>query len=153
MIGSLIIGFLTALLYCAVIILIAFAFVWGMRVIGVSIDGEVFKWGKIVVGLICIIVMLSWLLGALGLAGSSRYFRLSEQRRPDVTVRTVSAERVPWLLNEQLRLLDHEWLMIGGPTVRVYRTMYECLVASNFEMRTDPTVNAVCKPVMRSIDA
>ena len=71
MIGSLLIGFLTALLYCAIVILIAFAFVWGMRVLGVSIDGEVYKWGKIVIGILCVIIMLTWLLGALGLMSGS----------------------------------------------------------------------------------
>lgn len=77
MLGTIIIGFLTALLYCAIIILVAFAFVWALRFLGVEIDGNVYKWGKVVVGLLCIIVMLTWLLSALGLAGgSSRYFRL-----------------------------------------------------------------------------
>ena len=71
MIGSLLIGFLTALLYCAIVILIAFAFVGGMRVRGVSIDGEVYKWGKIVIGILCVIIMLTWLLGALGLMSGS----------------------------------------------------------------------------------
>jgi hypothetical protein len=78
MLGAILIGFLTALLYCAVVILVAYAFVWGLRFLGVNIDGDVFKWGKVVVALICIIVMLTWLLGALGLGGgtTSRYFRL-----------------------------------------------------------------------------
>jgi Ca2+/Na+ antiporter len=48
------------------VILIAFLFVWGMRFIGVSIDGQVYKWGQVVVGLICVIILVSWLLGALG---------------------------------------------------------------------------------------
>lgn len=98
MIGSLVIGFLTALLYCAIIILIAFAFVWGMRIIGVNIDGEVYKWGKIVIGLLCIIVMVTWLLGALGLAGSSRYFRIGDAGGP-ATSRTVSTQHMQGVLN------------------------------------------------------
>jgi hypothetical protein len=47
--GAIIIGFLYALLYCAIVILIAFLFVWGMRFIGISIDGQVYKWGQVVV--------------------------------------------------------------------------------------------------------
>ncbi len=77
MLGSLLIGFLTALLYCAIVILIAFAFVCALRFVGVNIDGNVYKWGHIVVGLICIPVMVTWLLGALGQGGSAyHYFRL-----------------------------------------------------------------------------
>ncbi len=151
MIGTLIIGFLTALLYCAVIILIAFAFVWGMRILGVNIDGEVYKWGKIVIGIICLIIMLTWLLSALGLAGSSsRYFRLGAAGG-DATVRTVSTERVPWMLNEQLQLLGHSYLMIAGNRVRVVPTLYECLLVSRFEERVDPKINTSCTPVRRSI--
>ena len=97
MIGSILLGFLTALLYCAIIILVAFAFVWGMRVIGVNIDGEVYKWGKIVVGLLCVIVMITWLLGALGLAGSSRYFRVGDAG-PAATSRTVQAQHLQGVL-------------------------------------------------------
>lgn len=72
--GGILIGFLYALLYCAIVILIAFAFVWGLRFIGVTIDGQVEKWGKVVVGLICVIILLTWLLSALGMLGGSPYF-------------------------------------------------------------------------------
>lgn len=72
--GAILIGFLYALLYCAIVILIAFAFVWGLRFIGVSIDGDVYKWGKVVIGLICVIILVSWLLTALGLLGGGTYF-------------------------------------------------------------------------------
>jgi hypothetical protein len=74
--GAIIIGFLYALLYCAIVILIAFLFVWGMRFIGVSIDGQVYKWGQVVVGLICVIILVSWLLGALGVVAPMTPFRL-----------------------------------------------------------------------------
>lgn len=73
-IGSIFIGFLMALLYCAIVILIAFAFVWAMRVVfGIEIDGNVMKWGKVVVGLICVIILLTWLLGALGVVAPSPF--------------------------------------------------------------------------------
>lgn len=74
-IGSILIGFLTALLYCALVIFVAFLFVWGLRFVGVNIDGNVYKWGKVIVGLICVIILLSWLLSALGVA-SNRSFRV-----------------------------------------------------------------------------
>jgi len=100
MLGALIIGFLYALLYCAIIILIAFAFVWGLSFIGVAIDGNVMKWGKVVVGLLCVIVMLSWLLGALGLGGGlPNYFRHSAiTDRPDATARHYAAQDMPGML-------------------------------------------------------
>jgi hypothetical protein len=59
-------GFLNVLLYCAVIILIAFVVVWLLGFIGIAISGEVLKWGKIVVGLLCLIAVVAWLLGAVG---------------------------------------------------------------------------------------
>lgn len=71
--GAILIGFLYALLYCAIVILIAFAFVWGLRFIGVAIDPNVYKWGQIIVGLLCVIILLTWLLGALGLLGGAAY--------------------------------------------------------------------------------
>jgi hypothetical protein len=72
--GGILIGFLYALLYCAIVILIAFAFVWGLRFIGVSIDGNVYKWGQIVIALICVIILLTWLLGALGLVTGGPFY-------------------------------------------------------------------------------
>jgi hypothetical protein len=71
--GAVLIGFLYALLYCAIVILIAYAFVWGLRFVGVAIDGQVYKWGQIAIGLICVIILLTWLLGALGMVGGGPY--------------------------------------------------------------------------------
>lgn len=97
MIGSILLGFLTALLYCAIIILVAFLFVWALKFLNVAVDGDVLKWGKAVVALLCIIVMATWLLGALGLAGSSRYFRLGDAG-PAAASRTVSAQHLQGVL-------------------------------------------------------
>jgi hypothetical protein len=71
--GGLLIGFLQALLYCCIIVFVAFCFVWAMNWLGVAIDGNVYKWGRIIIGLICVIIMLTWLLGALGLMGGAGY--------------------------------------------------------------------------------
>jgi hypothetical protein len=66
--GALLIGFLNVCLTCAVIILIAFVILWVLTsLFGLSIDGNVLKWGKIVVALLCIIVIVSWLLSILGM--------------------------------------------------------------------------------------
>ena len=66
-IGSILIGLLYVLLYIAVIILIAFAIRWVIIFVLGSIDSNIDKWGRIVVGLLCVIVMVSWLLSILGL--------------------------------------------------------------------------------------
>jgi len=73
--GGILIGFLYALLYCAIVILIAFALVWAFRwVFNKDIDPEVYRWGKVVIGLLCVIILLTWLLTALGMLGGGPYF-------------------------------------------------------------------------------
>jgi hypothetical protein len=68
--GGIIIGFFQMALYCAVIIFVAFLFVWGLKYfLGVDLDANVYKWGKIVVGLLCFIAFLMWLFSVLGLGG------------------------------------------------------------------------------------
>jgi hypothetical protein len=72
--GPILIGFLYALLYCAIIILIAFVFLWGWRfIMGSDIDANVYKWGRVVIGLLCAIVLISWLLSALGLVSGGPF--------------------------------------------------------------------------------
>jgi hypothetical protein len=64
--GGLVISFLWALFYCVIIILVAVGFVWGFRLVfEKEIDGQVYKWGRIAVGLLCFIILVSWLIGAL----------------------------------------------------------------------------------------
>lgn len=75
-IGGVFLGFLDALLVCALIILVAFAIVWAFKwVFEKDIDPNVMKWGKVVVGLLCIIVLLTWLFGALGILGGTGYWQ------------------------------------------------------------------------------
>lgn len=65
--AALLLGFLNVLLYCAIIILVAFVIVWVLSyVFGVTLDGNVLKWGKIVVALLCIIAIVAWLLSLIG---------------------------------------------------------------------------------------
>jgi len=66
-IGSVLIGFLNVVLYCAIVVFIAFCILWAFKIFGIAIDPDVLKWGKIIVGLICLIVIVSWLLSLLGL--------------------------------------------------------------------------------------
>jgi multidrug resistance efflux pump len=72
---GLLISFVSLLLYIAVIILIAFAIVWLIRgFMEWTIDANVYKWGKIVVGLLCILATLFWLSGVLGMGGGLPLF-------------------------------------------------------------------------------
>jgi ATP/ADP translocase len=64
---GLLISFLYLLLYIAIILCIAYAILWVVRDwFGVSIDPMVMKFAKIIVGLICLIVVVVWIAGALG---------------------------------------------------------------------------------------
>jgi hypothetical protein len=67
-IGSVLMGLLYVFLYCAVIILVAFAIRWAIVTFAGSLDPNIEKWGRIVVGLLCIIVIVGWLLSLLGVA-------------------------------------------------------------------------------------
>jgi hypothetical protein len=64
--ANLLLGFLSVALSCAIVILIAFAILWVLRWMGAGIDANVLRWGKIVVGLICLIFVVGWLLSVLG---------------------------------------------------------------------------------------
>src|SRR5688572_30591286 len=76
--GNILLSFFEMLLYCAIIIFVAFIVVWALcTIFGIAIDGDVLKWGKVVVGLLCFIAFLAWVLGVLGLGGGRRPFRLS----------------------------------------------------------------------------
>jgi len=64
---SILISFLNLLLYIAIIILIAFGIRWLLTsFMGVTIDANVDKWARIVVGLLCVIAIVVWLAGVLG---------------------------------------------------------------------------------------
>jgi uncharacterized membrane protein (DUF485 family) len=67
---SILISFLNLLLYIALICLIAYVIVWVItKLFGWSIDANVMKFGQIVVALICLIAIVVWLSGVLGLGG------------------------------------------------------------------------------------
>jgi hypothetical protein len=57
------ISFLLLLLHCAVIILFAYLILWLLKFVGIAVDGEVYKWGRIVVVLLIVIAVVAWLLG------------------------------------------------------------------------------------------
>lgn len=74
--GGILISFLQMLLYCAIIIFMAVAIAWAWQAFIGPIDAMVYKWGKIVIGLLCLIAFVGWLLSLLGLGGGLHYFPL-----------------------------------------------------------------------------
>ena len=81
--GGILISFLQMLLYCAIVIFIAFAIAWAWRTFIGPIDANVYKWGKIIVALLCLIAFVGWLLSLLGFGGGLGFhstFPLGYQR-------------------------------------------------------------------------
>lgn len=72
---SILISFLNLLLYIAIIIFVAFVIVWVIQsFMGWSIDPNVMKWGKVIVGLLCLIAVVIWLASVLGGASFPHVF-------------------------------------------------------------------------------
>ena len=64
---NILLSFLNLLLYIAVIVFVAFVIRWLLvSFLGWSIDANVDKWGRIIVGLLCAIAVVAWLAGVLG---------------------------------------------------------------------------------------
>ena len=65
---SILISLLYLLLNIAIVIFIAFCIVWLItNFMGWAIDPNIYKWGQIIVGLICLIAVAVWLGGVLGM--------------------------------------------------------------------------------------
>jgi hypothetical protein len=72
---AILISFLNLLLYCAIVIFIAYALVWVFTwFTGRDIDANVYKFGQIIVALICLIAVVVWLAGLLGAGGGLPHF-------------------------------------------------------------------------------
>jgi hypothetical protein len=72
---SILISFINLLLYLAIIITVAYCIVWLIRgFMGWSIDANVYKFGQIIVGLLCILAIVTWLGGVLGFGGGLPHF-------------------------------------------------------------------------------
>ena len=75
---SILISFLYLLLYIAIIIFVAFAIRWVLvTFIGIALDPNIDKWGRIIVGLLCLIAVVVWVAGVVGMGGGlpHPYFR------------------------------------------------------------------------------
>jgi hypothetical protein len=60
--AAIFLSFLQLLLYIAIIIFIAYAILWILNWAGISISGEMLRWGRVIVGLLCIIAVVGWLI-------------------------------------------------------------------------------------------
>ena len=56
------------LIYCALVILVAFTLVWILGIAGYPPSDEMMKWGRILVALLCLAVVVLWLLTLIGVA-------------------------------------------------------------------------------------
>lgn len=64
---NILISFLNLLLYIAIILFIAYVILWVVRDwFNITIEANVMKFGKIIVGLICLIAIVIWLADVLG---------------------------------------------------------------------------------------
>jgi hypothetical protein len=64
---AILVSFLNLLLYLAIILFVAYVILWVVRDwFGIAIDANVLKFGKIIIGLICLIAIVIWLAGVLG---------------------------------------------------------------------------------------
>ena len=63
---TILVSLLYLLLHCAVIIFVAFVIVWVFKIFGMAIDGDVYKWGKIIVTLLIVIAVVVWVFSLLG---------------------------------------------------------------------------------------
>jgi hypothetical protein len=64
---AILISFLNLLLYIAIIVFVAYVILWiATDWFKITIDGNVLKFGQIIVGLICLIAVVVWLSGVLG---------------------------------------------------------------------------------------
>jgi hypothetical protein len=67
---NILVSFLYLLLYIAIIVFVAFVIRWLIiSFLGWAIDPNIDKWGRIIVGLLCIIAVVVWLAGVLGAGG------------------------------------------------------------------------------------
>ena len=62
--NPMLISFLYLLLNIAIIVFVALIIVWLLRVVGISIDGNVYRAGQIIVVLLIVIAVAMWLMGS-----------------------------------------------------------------------------------------
>jgi hypothetical protein len=72
---SILLSFLSLCLYIAIICFIAYVIVMVItKVFGWPIDANVYKFGQIIVALLCLIAIVVWLSGVLGMGAGLPHF-------------------------------------------------------------------------------
>jgi hypothetical protein len=72
---NILLSFLELMLYIAIIVFVAYVIVWVIRgFFGWQIDANVYKFGQIIVALLCLIAIVAWLAGVLGFGGGLPHF-------------------------------------------------------------------------------
>ncbi len=76
---AILLSFLNLCLYIAIILFIAWVIVWLLEYLfSITLSGEVLRWGKIIVALLCLIAIVAWLASVLG-GTPSAYFPLGRR--------------------------------------------------------------------------
>jgi hypothetical protein len=63
------IGLANVVLYCAIVVFVAFTLLWLLGLVGYPPSAEMVKVGKIIVLLLCLIAVMLWLASLFGLGG------------------------------------------------------------------------------------
>lgn len=69
-----IIALLEVVLYCAIVVFIAFCILWVLKIAGYPPDENMMKWGRIIVMLLCLIAIIGFLISVSGLGGPGFYY-------------------------------------------------------------------------------
>lgn len=70
--ASVLMGLLHVVLYCAIVVFIAFLILWVLRLAKFEPDANVLRWGQIIVIVLCLIVVIGFLLSLLPVGGGWR---------------------------------------------------------------------------------
>jgi len=73
---EILIGLANLVLYCAIVVFVAFTLVWILSLVGYPPSADMMKVGKIIVLLLCLIAALIWLAGLLGIGGGLPHYFL-----------------------------------------------------------------------------
>lgn len=66
--STIVAGAFNVAIYCVIVILVAVIIVWIAKLCGYTIEGDVYKWGRILVILLCAAAIVLWLLSLIGVA-------------------------------------------------------------------------------------
>lgn len=77
---TVLIGLANVVLYCAIVVFVAFTLLWLLNLVGYPPSPDMIKVGKVIVALLCLIAVLIWLAGVLGFGGGFPNYFLGATR-------------------------------------------------------------------------